>query len=104
MSAVGLFAQHVRVIERVAGPRGPMELEALAVAASPVATGAFEDCVEVIPGCLVRRDDPRLHRHIRHAAILPRSLPSAASHCQPRTRPCPAFRGPRPARTPPEPP
>jgi len=28
----------------------------------------------------------------------------SASHCQPRARPCPASRGPRPARTPPGPP
>ena len=45
MPPIGLLAQHVRAIERVAGPRGPMELEALAVAASPVTAGAREDCL-----------------------------------------------------------
>ena len=45
MPTIGLLAQHVRVIERVAGPRGPMELEALTVAASPVTVGAREDCL-----------------------------------------------------------
>ena len=45
MPAIGLLAQQVRAIERVAGPRGPMELEALAVAASPVTAGAREVCL-----------------------------------------------------------
>jgi hypothetical protein len=71
MPAVGLLAQHLSVFEIVARPERSMQLEALAVAASPMTTGAAENCVEVIPGRLVRREDPRLHRHIRHADILP---------------------------------
>jgi hypothetical protein len=45
MSASGLLAQHVRAIERVAWPRGAMELEALAVAASAVTACTREDCL-----------------------------------------------------------
>jgi hypothetical protein len=73
MPAIGLLAQHARAIERVAGPLGPMELEALAVAASPVTAGAREDCLQVIPGCLVGPDDPRTQRRIPHADILPQA-------------------------------
>jgi len=71
MSALGLLAQHVRVFEIVARPKSSMQLEALAVAASPVTADAAENCLEVIPGRLVRRDDPHLHGWIRHADILP---------------------------------
>src|SRR6476660_1558376 len=89
MPAIALLAQHVRAIDRVAGPRGPMELEALAVAASPVTAGAREDCLEVSPGCLVGRDDARPQRRIPHADTLPqgrwrdqgRSRRSAAPVC-----------------------
>jgi hypothetical protein len=45
MSAVGLFAQHLGVFEIVARPKRSMELEALAVAASPVAAGAAKNCL-----------------------------------------------------------
>jgi hypothetical protein len=43
MLAIGLFAQHVRALESVAGPSVPPQLEALAIAASSVTTCAFED-------------------------------------------------------------
>jgi hypothetical protein len=49
MPAVGLLAQHLSVFEIVARPERSMQLEALAVAASPMTAGAAENCVEVIP-------------------------------------------------------
>jgi hypothetical protein len=61
----------MRVFEIVARPERSMQLEALAVAASPMTAGAAENCVEVIPGRLVCPDDPRLHRNICHADIVP---------------------------------
>jgi hypothetical protein len=48
-----------------------MELEALAVAPAPVTTRGFEHGLEVIPRCLVRRDDLRLDRRLCHVHILP---------------------------------
>jgi hypothetical protein len=59
------------MFEIVARPKRAVQLEAPAVAASPVTAGAAEICLEVIPGRLVRRDDPRPQRRIPHADILP---------------------------------
>jgi hypothetical protein len=43
MPAIGLLAQHLGVFEIVARPKGSMQLEALAVAASPVTVSSSQD-------------------------------------------------------------
>jgi hypothetical protein len=83
MLAIGLFAQHVRALEVVAGPGVPPQLEALAVAASAVTAGAAEDCLQVIPRCPIRGDDPHLRRCVRHADILPKTEDDNDPDCQP---------------------